>query len=83
VLSVTAVPARLGGAVEAARKVFADGDVGSLISSPRSTTLVLVGDATDAELESRLSGLSALAEDGARVCANRADGTGVCASAAP
>lgn len=83
VLSVTAVPARLGGAVEAARKVFADGDVGSLISSPRSTTLVLVGDATDAELESRLSGLSGLAEDGARVCVNRSDGTGVCASGAP
>jgi hypothetical protein len=82
-LSVTAVPARLGDAVEAAGKVLASQDVGSVVSSPRSTTLVLVGDASDAELERRLPTLSGLAEEGARVCANRSDGTGVCVTAAP
>lgn len=82
-LSVTAAPRRLGDIVTSAGDLFADGDVASLVSTPRSTTLVLAGDATDAELESRLSALSGLADEGSRRCANRSDGTGVCDSGAP
>ncbi|MHC9043142.1 hypothetical protein ACYX8G_01075 [Microbacterium saperdae] len=82
-LSVTAVPSRLGDAVALAGAVLADPDVASVVSSPRGATVVLAGDATDAELESRLSEVSGLADEGARVCTNRSDGTGVCATATP
>ena len=77
-LSVTAAPARLRDIVATAGDLLADGDVASLVSTPRSTTLVVAGDATDAELESRLSALSGLADEGSRLCVNRSDGTGVC-----
>ncbi|TQL85835.1 hypothetical protein FB560_1469 [Microbacterium saperdae] len=82
-LSVTAAPTRLGDIVASAGDLLADGDVASLVSTPRSATLVMAGDATDAELESRLSALSGLADEGSRRCANRSDGTGVCDSGAP
>ncbi|MEV4667615.1 hypothetical protein [Microbacterium sp. LWO12-1.2] len=82
-LSVTAAPTRLGDIVASAGDLLADGDVASLVSTPRSTTLVLAEDATDAELESRLSTLSGLADEGSRLCANRSDGTGICDSGAP
>ncbi|MCK2037056.1 hypothetical protein KZC51_13030 [Microbacterium sp. SSW1-49] len=80
-LSVSAAPSRLGDIVASAGDLLADGDVTSLVSTPRGTTLVLAGDATEAELESRLSALSGLADEGSRLCVNRPDGTGVCAAA--
>ncbi|MEV7691791.1 hypothetical protein AB0N73_00480 [Microbacterium sp. NPDC089189] len=82
-LRVTAAPPLIGDRVAAAAAALRDTGAVSLVSAPRAVTLTVAGDASDEMLEEDLAVLRGLQDDGARLCANRADGTGVCVAGAP
>ncbi|WP_157603185.1 hypothetical protein [Rathayibacter sp. Leaf299] len=75
-LEISAPPRSLGVAVADASAVLATPGVTAVARSDRSVTVTASGD--DGDLGRLLPAARSLAPEGARVCMERADGTGVC-----
>ncbi|WP_139344437.1 hypothetical protein [Rathayibacter sp. VKM Ac-2630] len=80
ILEIGAAPRSLGTAVTDASALLAAPGVTSVARSDRSVTVTASGD--DGDLERLLPPARSLAPEGARVCVQRADGTGVCDTSA-
>lgn len=79
-LEISAPPRSFGAAVADASALLATPGVTAVARSDRSVTVTAAGD--DGDLERLLPPARSLAPDGARVCVQRADGTGVCDASA-
>lgn len=77
-LLVRTSPSQLGDRVSGAVELLADADVQSLNITPRSATLTMTTEVSEADLAKRLEALRQLAEPDARVCAVTAGGSTVC-----
>ncbi|MWV49442.1 hypothetical protein GRS96_09170 [Rathayibacter sp. VKM Ac-2803] len=80
-LDVRSAPPALSADVEAAAVLLADPRIASVVGSDRSVTVTVAGDPSDADLESLMPAARRLAGETARVCVNRAAGTGECEAA--
>ncbi len=77
-LSVTAEPSQLGAVTAQASTVLDSPDITAVTVSPRKVTVTAPQNSSIDALEARLVTLEGLAQPGARLCAERPDGTAEC-----
>ncbi len=80
-LSVTAEPSQLGAVTTQASTVLDSPDITAVTVSPRKVTVTAPQSSSTDALQDRLATIEGLAQPGARLCAERPDGTAECGNA--